>query len=84
MTDIQTALKLAMDYDQEGKWDKAHETVQDLKHEMAFRIHAYLHRKEGDIINANYWYQLVGLESCNDSFESERNNILRCLKGAPQ
>lgn len=42
--------------DKRGDWDGAHETVQDINTKTASRLHAYLHRKEGDESNARYWY----------------------------
>ncbi len=48
---------MALWYDAKGNWEKAHEIVQDLYDTKAARIHAYLHRKEGDLHNADYWYQ---------------------------
>jgi hypothetical protein len=45
---------------EKGNWDKAHELIQDLNDQAAARIHAYLHRLEGDISNAQYWYAKAG------------------------
>ena len=44
---------------QEGKgnWSEAHQLIQDLQDTKAAWIHAYLHRKEGDDWNADYWYR---------------------------
>jgi hypothetical protein len=39
-----------------GNWDMAHELIQNLDDPSAARIHAYLHRLEGDLSNAQYWY----------------------------
>ncbi len=77
MNDTIKLLKLAMEHDAKGKWDKAHEIVQNIKHELAYEIHAYLHRKEDDIDNARYWYQRVGIEPFTGSFESERKSIIQ-------
>jgi len=46
----------ALWYEAKDQWDKAHELIQDLPHKNASWIHAYLHRKEGDTWNADYWY----------------------------
>jgi len=43
--------------DAKGDWDAAHKTVQGSDERDAARVHAYLHRKEGDDSNAAYWYQ---------------------------
>lgn len=44
-------------FDARGDWEKAHVTIQDTDDSSASWIHAYLHRKEGDIGNADYWYR---------------------------
>lgn len=55
-----TVVLQALWYDAKGDWDKAHELVQDLPGPTAAWIHGYLHRKEGDNWNANYWYAKAG------------------------
>ncbi len=47
-------------YDARGDWDTAHGIVQDAGGVMAARIHAYLHRKQGDNWNARYWHRQAG------------------------
>lgn len=44
-------------YDAKGDWERSHEIIQDIEDTDAAWIHAYLHRKEGDIWNADYWYR---------------------------
>ena len=46
----------ALWYDGKGDWHKAHSLVDQLNDSSSALIHAYLHRKEGDIWNADYWY----------------------------
>ncbi len=46
----------ALWYEAKDQWDKAHQLIQDLPDKNASWIHAYLHRKEGDTWNADYWY----------------------------
>lgn len=48
---------MALWYDGKEDWDKAHDIIQDIEDEKAALIHAYLHRKEGDDGNADYWYR---------------------------
>jgi hypothetical protein len=50
----------ALWHDKRGGWDTAHKIVQDIETKTASRIHAYLHRKEGDESNARYWYGQAG------------------------
>jgi len=46
-----------------GDWQGAHLIVQDQEgHEIANWIHAVVHRMEGDLGNARYWYGRCGLK----------------------
>ena len=47
-------------YDGKGNWDKAHAQIDHLEDKPSAWVHAYLHRKEGDIGNADYWYRKAG------------------------
>ncbi len=44
-------------YDGKGDWQQAHSLVDSLPGNEAAHVHAYLHRKEGDLGNADYWYR---------------------------
>ncbi len=50
----------ALWHDGAGDWEIAHEIVQQRSDRMAARIHAYLHRKEGDNWNSRYWHRRAG------------------------
>ena len=39
-----------------GRWDQAHDACQNLPDPAGAWIHAWLHRDEGDLGNAAYWY----------------------------
>jgi len=43
-------------YDGKGDWQRAHAQVDSQTDSASAWVHAYLHRKEGDIWNADYWY----------------------------
>jgi hypothetical protein len=43
-----------------GDWNKAHECAHEQDDTMGARVHAYLHRVEGDLSNAAYWYRQAG------------------------
>lgn len=43
-----------------GDWDKAHKIVMEAEGAKAAWVHAYLHRVEGDLSNAGYWYRTAG------------------------
>jgi len=46
---------------------------------MAARVHAYLHRKEGDSDNAHYWYTRAGTERPHVSLRREWETLVRNL-----
>jgi hypothetical protein len=50
----------ALWYAGKGHWEKAHMIVQDQEDPLSYRIHAFLHRREGDHSNARYWYDKAG------------------------
>lgn len=68
---------LALWYDAKGNWDLAHDQVDHLQGKSAARIHAYLHRKEGDQWNANYWYSKAGEEVPSQSLEEEWESLVK-------
>ncbi|AFZ29167.1 hypothetical protein Glo7428_0572 [Gloeocapsa sp. PCC 7428] len=47
----------ALWYANKGDWHQAHEIVQNANDADSAWVHAYLHRQEGDLSNARYWYQ---------------------------
>jgi hypothetical protein len=47
----------ALWWDAKGDWARAHERAQERDDSEGMRVHAYLHRKEGDQSNAEYWYR---------------------------
>ena len=71
----------ALWWDFQGDWNKAHEVVDQLPGKSAARIHAYLHRKEGDIWNADYWYRRSGQSRPNQSLEEEWESLVRIHLG---
>jgi hypothetical protein len=71
----------ALWYDAKGDWHRAHEIVQQRTDAAAARIHAYLHRKEGDDWNARYWHRRAGTTlpkqmSLAEEWESLVRNLL--------
>ena len=47
-------------YNAKGNWNLAHKQVDHLNDQKSAWVHAYLHRKEGDTGNADYWYRIAG------------------------
>lgn len=66
----------AMWYDAREEWNKAHELIQDVQDKNAAWIHAYLHRKEGDVWNADYWYNKAGRKRPPVSLQEEWEQIV--------
>lgn len=55
-----------------GDWTAAHDVVQGHEGDAdCDLIHAYLHRQEGDIGNARYWYRRAGRDLPGFSLEQE-------------
>jgi hypothetical protein len=50
----------ALWWDAKGDWATAHGLVDELESPQGMAVHAYLHRKEGEQWNADYWYQRAG------------------------
>ena len=61
----------ALWYDKKGDWDTAHDLADGQPGSEAAWVHAYLHRKEGDIWNANYWYRRAGKTNPNIDLDEE-------------
>jgi hypothetical protein len=74
----------ALWHDAKGDWDDAHRIAQDVGGADGARVHAYLHRKEGDLSNARYWYRQAGVEPATGALDDEWTQIVReLLESAP-
>ena len=62
-----------------GNWNEAHKIVQDQDTPDAAWVHAYLHRVEGDLGNAGYWYRRAQKPVATDSLESEWEQMVSAL-----
>ena len=70
----------ALWHDARGDWERAHATVQGSLNAAAARVHGYLHRKEGDLPNARYWYERAGVPSAQGTLAEEwRELVMTCL-----
>ncbi|MFK7980652.1 MAG: hypothetical protein AB8G86_11765 [Saprospiraceae bacterium] len=67
---------LALWYDGKGDWTKAHDIADGNPYPEANWVHAYLHRKEGDDWNANYWYRRAGKTMPTLSLAEEWTNLV--------
>jgi hypothetical protein len=62
-----------------GDWDKAHKIVMEEDGADAAWVHAYLHRVEGDLPNAGYWYRTAGKPVASGALDAEWNAIVASL-----
>jgi hypothetical protein len=76
--DVSPAL-VALWHDARGDWEKAHNIAQDVDDASGSWVHAYLHRKEGDLGNASYWYRRARQPVAVDSLKDEWNRIVSVL-----
>lgn len=62
----------ALWHDANGDWEAAHNIAQSKEGTQSYdRLHAYLHRVEGDTWNAGYWYKRAGSEVFKGSLKEE-------------
>jgi hypothetical protein len=61
------------------KWDTAHKIVMDEGGKDCARVHAHLHRVEGDQENARYWYRRAGVPVATGGLKAEWEAIARDL-----
>jgi hypothetical protein len=66
------------------KWDKAHAIVMDDSGRDCAWVHAYLHRVEGDLGNAGYWYRQAQRPVATQSIAAEWDAIAKALLKAQQ
>ena len=62
-----------------GDWDRAHKIVQDDEGRDAAWVHAYLHRVEGDLPNAGYWYRTAAQPVAHATLDLEWAAIVAAL-----
>jgi hypothetical protein len=68
-------------WDAKGDWTRAHESAQQDEGPAGSWVHAYLHRKEGDLSNARYWYSRAGKTPAQTSLDQEWEQIVESLLG---
>jgi hypothetical protein len=82
LTQFPAQLPLALQalwHDRRGDWAQAHECAQDDHSPAGSWVHAYLHRKEGDLGNARYWYRQADQPVYPGSLEEEWEHIAETL-----
>jgi hypothetical protein len=63
-----------------GDWDAAHKIVMNEDSRDAAWVHAYLHRVEGDLSNAGYWYRRADKPVAKDALDAEWQRIVDALE----
>ena len=66
----------------QGDWARAHEAAQADEGAEAAWVHALLHREEGDLGNADYWYRRAGKRRPDGALSDEWAAIAAALLGA--
>lgn len=64
-------------HDRKGNWNMAHTIAQEVSGAHGARVHAYLHRKEGDIPNAEYWYSRARISNPDTPLDAEWETLVR-------
>ena len=73
----------ALWWDKKGNWDKAHTIAQDIPTKEGNAVHAYLHRVEGVLWNADYWYARAGRSRPQIPLEEEWKLLVEDMLGLP-
>jgi hypothetical protein len=76
-----TAPLAALWWDAKGDWARAHAMVDELETPDGMAVHAYLHRKEGAVSNADYWYERAGRLFHRPTLEAEWEALVKGLLG---
>lgn len=70
---------IALWWDAKGDWVSAHGLVDSLESKEGMAVHAYLHRKEGAVSNAAYWYSRAGRTFHRPTLEAEWEALVEDL-----
>lgn len=66
----------ALWWDAKEEWQIAHDLIDHLEDEISAHVHAYLHRVEGDLWNAGYWYRRANRPQCMKTLQEEWEDLL--------
>ncbi|MBE9045096.1 hypothetical protein IQ255_11885 [Pleurocapsales cyanobacterium LEGE 10410] len=69
----------ALWYVYHNDWHKSHSLIDFASDRDSAWVHAHLHRVEGDLSNARYWYRRSGKPESNLSLPQERQQIAQAL-----
>jgi hypothetical protein len=76
--DVSPAL-VALWHDARGDWEASHDVAQNIDDATGSWVHAYLHRKEGDLGNASYWYRRAARPVATGPLDAEWARIVSAL-----
>ncbi len=63
-------------WDKKGSWNMAHSIAQKIPTVEGSAVHAYLHREEGVLWNADYWYSRAGRKRPSIPLEEEWKSLV--------
>src|SRR3954453_12457456 len=69
----------ALWHEANGDWPAAHGLAQAQDDDAGAWVHGYLHRVEGDLANAGYWYRRAGRPVANTSLDEEWAALMQNL-----
>lgn len=69
----------ALWYAEKGDWNRAHQLAQEDHSRDGSWVHANLHREEGDLWNARYWYDRAARPEARVTVSEERRAIIAAL-----
>lgn len=69
----------ALWWDGQGDWTRAHDLINDMETPDTMAVHAYLHRKEGEQSNADYWYRKAGSQHRRPTLEAEWQTLVEAF-----
>ena len=72
--------KRVLELEQQGDWEGAHAMVQVHSDSLSCLIHGYLHRVEGDLGNASYWYGRGCSKLTTNPLEDEWARLYRAVE----
>ncbi len=70
---------VALWWDMKGDWTQAHSLIDELETKDGMAVHAYLHRKEWQLANSDYWYHRAGREFYRPVLSDEWQNLVTAL-----
>ncbi len=70
-------------WDKKGNWDTAHTIARNIPTKEGSAVHAYLHREEGVLWNADYWYSRAGRKRPDRPLVEEWKLLVEEMLGLP-